>query len=97
MTSSPWRTSLVLVVSAVSAPAAALTALVAYVVFSGCFAGSCDDADRLGGSLLWLLVAVTLATGPALGWLLLRAPGLARAVAALALGAAATVVGVWVF
>ncbi len=89
MTSSLWRTALVVLLSAVAAPAAGLAAFAAAITWSGCFL-SCEEPDRVAGGLLWLLVLGLLSAGPVCGWFLLRLAGVARAVGGLVLGAVVT-------
>ena len=94
MTSSVWRTALVLVVSALAVPVAGLVVLLAELMLHGCCGADGSSEGDLEGFLLWLLAVGLLAAGPALGRLLLGARGVAGGVAGLALGVAGTVAAV---
>lgn len=86
-----WRTPVVLLLAALTAPAAGAAAFVAVVAWTGCFF-SCEEPDRLVGGLLGVLAAALVLSGPAVGWRLQRGAGVALAAGGLLLGGLVTAV-----
>ena len=81
-----WRPALAVLVVLAGVAGAGIAGIIAIITWTGCFIG-CSGENHLGGALIGLVAALSLASGPAaVSGLYRSAPWMRAAVAVLAVG-----------